>query len=134
MSKVQAPSALKSLFLYKCPNCRKGNMFSNRGIFPLKKLLQMPERCNVCNLKYELETGFWFGTGYISYGMSVGLIIFMAVLFAFTYGFSINDNSIFIFMGMAIGILVLLQPILMRLSRAIYIRIFVKYGEGQPEK
>ena len=92
----------------------------------------MPERCPNCNLKYELETGFWFGTGYISYGISVGLIIMMAIVFALTYGFSFDDNSIFIFLAMAVGVLLLLQPILMRFSRALYIRLFVKYGEGQP--
>lgn len=92
----------------------------------------MPERCSECNLKYELEIGFWFGTGYISYGMSVGLIIIMAVIFAFTYGFDYRNNSIFIFLGVAVSTMVLLQPILMRYSRALYLRIFVKYGEGQP--
>ncbi len=92
----------------------------------------MPERCSECGLKYELETGFWFGTGYISYGISVGLIIIMAVIFSLTYGFDFNDNSIFIFLALAVGIMALLQPILMRFSRALYLRIFVKYGEGQP--
>ncbi len=107
-------------------------MFDNKTIFPLNKMLDMPERCSECGLKYELEIGFWFGTGYISYGISVGLIIMMAVIFALTYGFDFNDNSIFIFLGLAVGVLILLQPILMRLSRALYLRIFVKYGEGQP--
>lgn len=116
----------------KCPNCRKGNMFTNRSIFPLGKMLEMPQRCSECDLKYELELGFWFGTGYISYGLSVGLIIVMAVIFALTYGFNFDDNSIFIFLGLAVGIMVLLQPILMRFSRALYIRLFVTYGEGQP--
>lgn len=126
------PSAIKSLLQLKCPNCRKGNMFTNRSIFPLGKMLDMPERCGECGLKYELEVGFWFGTGYISYGISVGLIIMMAVVFAMTYGFDFNDNSIFIFLGLAVGVMVLMQPILMRLSRAIYLRLFVSYGEGQP--
>ncbi len=94
----------------------------------------MPERCSNCNLKYELETGFWFGTGYISYGVSVGLIIVMAVIFGLTYGFKFDDNSIFIFLGIAVGILGLLQPLLMRLSRALYLRLFVNFGEGQPTK
>jgi len=128
------PSSIKSLLQLKCPNCRVGDMFSNKSIFPLNNMLDMPARCAHCNLKYELETGFWFGTGYISYAISVGLIILMAVLFGLTYGFRFNDNSIFIFLGLAVGVLVLLQPVLMRLSRALYLRIFVKYGEGQPSK
>jgi len=128
------PGAIKSLFKLKCPNCRKGNMFTNNSIFPLNKMLDMPERCSECGLKYELETGFWFGTGYISYAISVGLIVVMAVIFAFTYGFSFNDNSIFVFLALAVSVMALLQPILMRFSRALYIRLFVKYGDGQPTK
>ena len=128
------PSAIKSLLLLKCPNCRKGNMFTHRSIFPLNKVMDMPEKCTGCGLKFELETGFWFGTGYISYGMSVGLIIIMAAIFSVTYGFSFKDNSIFIFLAIAIGMLVLLQPLLMRFSRALYLRIFVKFGEGQPTR
>ena len=128
------PSAIKSLLLLKCPNCRKGNMFTHRSIFPLNKVMDMPEKCTECGLKFELETGFWFGTGYISYGMSVGLIIIMAAIFSVTYGFSFKDNSIFIFLAIAIGMLVLLQPLLMRFSRALYLRIFVKFGEGQPTR
>jgi hypothetical protein len=95
-------------------------------------MLDMPERCSNCGLKYELEVGFWFGTGYISYGISVGLIIVMAFIFGLTYGFRFDDNSIFIFLGIAVATMVLLQPVLMRLSRALYLRIFVSYGDGQP--
>ncbi len=126
------PSAIKALLKLKCPNCRRGNMFTSSSIFPLNKMMDMPELCPECGLKFELEPGFWFGTGYISYGMSVGLIIFMAVIFGFTYGFKFDDNSIFIFLGIAVGMMVLLQPILMRYSRAFYLRIFVNFGEGQP--
>lgn len=132
MSKV--PSAFKGFVQLKCPNCRKGNMFTNKSIFPLGHMLDMPERCPECNLKYELETGFWFGTGYISYGISVALIVALAVAFAVLYGFSWRDNSIFIFMGLMVAFMVIMQPILMRYSRAIYLRIFVKYGSGQPER
>jgi uncharacterized protein (DUF983 family) len=128
------PSALKSLLQLKCPNCRKGNMFNQASIFPMNKMLDMPERCTECNLKFELETGFWFGTGYISYAISVALLIMMAVIFSLTYGFDFDDNSIFIFLGIAISCMILLQPILMRLSRALYLRIFVKFGQGQPSK
>jgi len=106
-------------------------MFSNKSIFPLGKMMEMPERCENCNQKFELETGFWFGTGYISYAISVALMLVIAVIFAFTYGFDWDDNSVFIYLGIGIGTLVLLQPFLMRFSRALYLRVFVRYGKGQ---
>ncbi|RYD51796.1 MAG: DUF983 domain-containing protein [Sphingobacteriales bacterium] len=124
------PAALPALLGMKCPNCRKGRMFTQRSFFPLKHMLDMPERCPVCGQKMELEVGFYYGTGYVSYGLTVGLLAIFAVIFAFTYGFSYKDNSVFIFLGIAIGLLILLQPWLMRISRVIYLWAFVKYGKG----
>lgn len=115
----------------KCPNCRKGNMYTHKSIFPLGKMLDMPERCPVCNQKYEIEPGFWYGTGYVSYAISVGMIFCLAVLFALTVGFSWKNNSIYIFIGVMIAALVILQPWIMRYSRVLYLYVFVKYGRGQ---
>ncbi len=115
----------------KCPNCRKGKMFSQKSIFPLKNLLDMPERCEVCNQKFEIEPGFWYGTGYVSYAISVGLIFCLAVIFALTVGFSWKNNSIYIFIGIMITAMVVLQPWIMRYSRVLYLYVFVKYKRGQ---
>ncbi len=127
---AKKPAALPALLAMKCPNCRQGNMFTQKGIFPLKNLLEMPKRCLVCNQKMELEIGFYYGTGYVSYGLTVAFLAFFAVIFALTWGFSYKDNSVFVFMGIAIGLLVLMQPWLMRISRVLYLWAFVKYGKG----
>ncbi len=124
------PNKWVSIFSMKCPNCRKGNMYSNKSLFPLKRLLDMPERCTECNQKFEIQVGFWYGTGYISYALSVSLIFAMAVAFAVLYGFSWRDNSIFIFIAIMVAALIVLQPYIMRLSRVLYLYVFVKYGEG----
>ena len=55
--KEKIPNRLVSKLIMKCPSCHKGNMFTNKGIFPLNDLLKMPERCPVCNQKYEIEEG-----------------------------------------------------------------------------
>lgn len=122
-----APNRYLSMFKMKCPNCHKGNMYTNKSIFPLKEFMDMPEHCKECGLKFEIETGFWFGTGYVSYALSVATIFIMAVIFALTYGFTWRNNSIFIFIGVMISSLVILQPWIMRLSRVLYIYVFVKY-------
>jgi uncharacterized protein (DUF983 family) len=124
------PAALPALLAMKCPNCRKGGMFTQKSLFPLKHMLDMPERCPVCGQKMELEIGFYYGTGYVSYGLTVGLLFIFAIIFALTYGFSYKDNSVFIFIGIAVGLLLLLQPWLMRISRVLYLWAFVKYGKG----
>lgn len=130
----KVPNKLLSMFRMKCPNCRKGNMFTNKSIFPLKEVLEMPTNCPVCDQKFEIEVGFWYGTGYVSYAMCVALIFIFAVLYALIIGFSWKDNSIYIFMPIVVGLLVLLQPFIMRLSRVFYLYVFVKFGEGQTIK
>lgn len=133
MSK-EIPNRVVSMMKMKCPNCHKGEMYKNKSIFPIKEFMHMYERCPNCNLKYELETGFWFGTGYVSYILSVGIISVLAVLFAIFYGFSWRDNSIFIFIAVMVVILAFLQPFIMRFARVFYIYFFIKYGEGAPLK
>ena len=128
------PALLPSILKMKCPNCRKGNMFCTPGIFPLKDLLKMPERCEVCGQKMELEVGFYYGTGYVSYGLTVGLIAACFITYWVIFGLSYKDNSIFYALGSSIAISLLLQPWLMRISRVLYLYMFVKYGKGSTMK
>jgi len=124
------PSLLPSLIGMKCPNCRKGSMYNNKSIFPLGQILDMPERCAVCGQKMEIELGFYVGTGYVSYGLSVAVAIFNFVWFGLFVGFSWKDNSFFWYLGITIAMMILLQPILMRYSRVIYLYMFVKYNSS----
>lgn len=89
----------------------------------------MPEHCPVCGQRFELQTGFYFGTGYVSYGISIILIGAVFILWAITKGLSYKDNSIFWCLGIGIVSLLLLQPVLQRLARSIWIALFVKYDD-----
>jgi len=122
------PALLPSILRMKCPNCRKGHMFDHKSIFPLKSLLKMPQHCPVCGQKMELEIGFYYGTGYVSYGLCVAIAIAIFVAYAVLVGFSWKDNSIWWYLGITFSMLTLLQPWLMRLSRVLYLYMFVKYG------
>lgn len=124
------PALVPSILQMKCPNCRKGHMFTNKSIFPLGKLLDMPERCPVCGQKFELEVGFYYGTGYVSYGLSVALYVFNLVWYWLIFGLSFHDNSMISYFVTSTIIVVLLQPWLMRISRVLYLNMFVKYGKG----
>jgi len=128
------PALLPSILKMRCPNCRKGHMFCTPGIFPLQDLLKMPDRCEVCGQKMELEVGFYYGTGYVSYALSVGLLGACFVAYWLIFGLSYKDNSIFYALGIAIAITLLLQPWLMRISRVLYLYMFVKYGKGSTMK
>jgi len=105
-------------------------MFENKTIFPLKQLLKMPDHCPVCGQKMELEVGFYYGTGYVSYALSLALFAFNLVWYWLIFGISYKDYSIYYYLITSITIVVLLQPWLMRMSRVLYLYMFVKYGKG----
>lgn len=128
------PALLPSMLSMKCPNCRKGHMYKNKSVFPLSEMLEMPEKCEVCGQKFELEVGFYYGTGYVSYALSVALYIFNFVWYWALIGLSYKDYSIFYCLGTSTAIVLLLQPWLMRLSRVLYLYMFVKYGKGSALK
>ena len=128
------PAALPAILGMRCPNCRRGRMFTQSSIFPLKGMMDMPERCQVCGQRMELEVGFYYGTGYVSYGLTVALLGICFVAYWLIFGLSYQDNSIFYALGAAIGVVILLQPWLMRISRVLYLWMFVKYGKGAAMK
>ena len=130
MSTSDKPALLPSILKMNCPNCRKGKMFINKNIFPLSHMLDMPEHCTVCGQKMEIEPGFYYGTGYVSYGLSVALFFFNLVWYWLIFGISYKDNSIFYYLIISIIIVLLLQPWIMRYSRVLYLYMFVKYGKG----
>lgn len=87
----------------------------------------MPEKCAECGQHFELEPGFWYGTGYVSYGLSFGVSVATFIAWWIFIGLSTEDNRFFWWMGLNAVLLVVLQPWLMRLSRVLYLYIFIKY-------
>lgn len=88
----------------------------------------MPENCPVCKQRYEMEVGFWYGTAYVSYALTVALSVTTFVAWIVLIGMSVHDNRFFWWLGINIFLLVFLQPWLMRLSRVIYLYFFIKYN------
>lgn len=131
MKEGNKPTLLGSIFTNKCPRCRQGHLFTERNPYKLKKTVTMPERCEVCGQKFELETGFYFGTGYVSYALTIILTVATFVIWALLIGISIMDNSIFYWLAANAAVVLLLQPVLQRLSRAIWIAFFVRYDGGK---
>jgi len=116
-----------------CPRCRKGAMFKDPN--PYKKLklshiFDMPVNCAECGQKYDLEQGFWYGTGYVSYALAVAVSLTTFVAWLVLIGVSTEDNRIFYWLTFNGVLLVAIQPWLMRLSRVIYLYFFVSYDEN----
>ena len=72
MSYARKPAEfpLEHSLTMKCPRCRRGAMFTQPNPWKLKQTLKMPDTCPECRQPFELEVGFWYGTGYVSYGLS----------------------------------------------------------------
>ena len=132
-NKRPKPNYFWSILTMRCPRCRRGKMFTYPN--PFKKLqlsyiLDMPENCPECGQRFDLEHGFWYGTGYVSYALTVLLsgITFLAWWLAI--GISTEDNRIFYWLITNSILIVVLQPWLMRLSRSVYIYFFIHYDEN----
>ncbi len=121
----------------RCPRCREGKLFLHPVSISMKKNMQMNKNCPVCGQATELEVGFYYGTSYVSYAMTVALSVATLVAWWVIIGLSTDDNRFFYWMGFNAVFLVILQPWLMRLSRSLWISWFVKYDpywkEHQPE-
>jgi len=124
------PNLLLSVLGNKCPRCRQGSLFTHTNPYRLSTITRMPAHCPVCGQPTEIEIGFYYGTGYVSYGLSILFCIASFALWVCTAGISLHDNRIFWWLGINAVLTLLIQPVLMRLSRSIWIAFFVKYEEG----
>lgn len=131
---VKKPLYLWSVLNNKCPRCRQGDLFITKSSYDLKNTTKMHEKCPVCGQPTEIEVGFYYGTSYVSYALGVAIVASVFVAWWVLFGFSIYDNSLFYFLGVAIFLLIVLQPPLMRLSRTLWLSWFVKYDPDWKNK
>lgn len=131
-TKRPRPNYYWSMLTMRCPRCRRGPMFKDKNAYRTLKLshiFDMYDNCPVCHQKYDLEPGFWYGTGYVSYALAVAISVSTFVTWLVLIGVSTDDNRIFFWLITNAVVLVVLQPWLMRLSRVIYMRFFIRYDE-----
>ena len=116
-------SKFYSVFHNKCPQCQAGNFFQFPVSLNFKKNLKIYENCDSCGLKYMIEPSFFYGAMYVSYALTVGLAIAIFIL-----GYILNLSLITSFIAILV-ILLGLTPVTMRISRLIYINMFVHFKE-----
>ncbi len=119
---------LAAIFTNRCPRCREGKVFVKNSAYA-KNSTQMHDKCPVCGQPTEIEVGFYYGTGYVSYALSIAVLVasFIAWKVLIGLSFSVDDNRILYWMGFAFTLLFGLQPALMRMSRILWLSWFVKY-------
>ncbi|MCW3107607.1 MAG: hypothetical protein JWQ09_2113 [Segetibacter sp.] len=117
------------LFTCKCPRCRKGDMFEDKNPWHLKKTMKMNKECPVCGQPLDIEVGFYFGSSYVAYALTVALSVATFVAWWVLVGFSLYDNRIFYWLTLNAILLVAVQPYLMRVSRTGWLAFFVHYDK-----
>jgi hypothetical protein len=118
---------LASVLTCRCPRCREGKLFKFPFSFNFKKTMQMNKACPECGQATEIEVGFYYGTSYVSYALTVALSVASLIAWWLIIGLSVNDNRFFYWLIFNSVLLIVLQPWLMRLSRSIWISWFVHY-------
>ena len=96
--------------------------------------MKMHDNCPVCGQATDIEVGFYYGTGYVSYFLTVFLSIITFALWWLLIGISIYDNRIFYWLSINSVLLLVFQPPLMRFSRSLWLSWFVKYDEDWDKK
>lgn len=93
-----------------------------KNIFNLVRAFKMHESCSSCGMKYMMEPSFFYGAMYVNYGLTVGLSILTFVIATLGFELSLIESFIPI-----VIVLLLTAPLTIRLSRIIWINIFVKF-------
>lgn len=113
---------LYSIITGTCPVCQEESMYKEKNPYKLHRIFEMHERCSNCGTKYKIEPSFFFGAMYVSYGLGVAVSI---AAFLITY-FVFDGGMLATFIVITIT-LIILMPLLIRISRNIWINLFLKY-------
>lgn len=123
-------SVLSSILKLRCPKCRKGHLFQSGKISKPGSLFAMYPTCGHCHQSFEPEPGFYFGAMFVSYGINTLLFIASWITLTLVY----PSYSLFLLLGLLVGIVMLSLPFSFRLSRSIWLALFVRFDPQQPTK
>ncbi|MFP9099075.1 DUF983 domain-containing protein [Flavobacterium sp. RHBU_24] len=116
-------SQLINIISEKCPKCGEGKVFNTKGNIFLFRMPQMNKTCSCCGHHFEKETGYFFGSMYVSYALAVAeMVSAFLILQFFVEGFGPMIACIAV-------LAVLLSTFNFRLSRMLW--IYLLDGPGR---
>ncbi len=89
----------------------------------------MHERCSHCGTKYKIEPSFFYGAMYVSYAVGIAFAVAAFVISFLLLGATLLQTFISI-----IGTLIVFMPVIIRLSRNIWINFFIHYDPAALRK
>ncbi len=105
-----------------CPKCHHESMYVKRNPFNIANTLTMHENCSNCNLRYKLEPSFFYGSMYVSYAVGIAFAVAAFVILKLV----LNSSLEITYLGIILTIVGFL-PVILRLSRNLWINMFVKF-------
>ena len=120
---------LYSIFTGTCPVCHKGDMYIENNPYKITKIMEMHDHCSNCGKKFKIEPSFFFGAMFVSYAVGTAIAI---AAFIIAY-FFIGLDRHYTFFAIII-VLAALFPFIVRISRNIWINLFVNYNKKIAEQ
>lgn len=113
---------LYSILTGSCPKCHHESMYIDKNPYRLGYLFKMYEHCSNCNTKYKIEPSFFYGAMYVSYAVGIAFAVAAFVIAKLFLGANLITTFIAI-----VATMIAFMPVIIRLSRNIWINIFFKY-------
>ncbi|NHF61475.1 DUF983 domain-containing protein [Flavobacteriaceae bacterium TP-CH-4] len=113
---------LYSILTGSCPKCHEESMYVAKNPYKPGHLFKMNERCSHCQTKYKIEPSFFYGAMYVSYAVGIAFAVAAFVIAKLVVGTSLINTFIAI-----VATLVIFMPVIIRLSRNIWINFFISY-------
>lgn len=121
---------LKATFGLLCARCHKGKLLRFHP-YNLKQLGDTNRTCSHCGLRFSREPGFFFGSAYVSYMLTVAIGAAVVVIGALLRYFAWPALGWYSILGALILVLIALFPLVYVWARAMWLAFFVSYA---PEK
>ena len=120
-------SAWFAISNHKCPRCREGDIFKYSLLQKPGKFTETHQHCPHCNLRFEREPGFFYGAMYVSYALTMAILLGLTFMLYFFFG----DPSAGVYIATVTVSIVLFVPVVFRYSRTLYLHVFggVKYSK-----
>mgnify|MGYP000569032054 CR=1 FL=1 len=119
---------LYSILFGACPKCHQESMYVNKNPFVFSDTLKMHNNCSHCKTKYQIEPSFFYGSMYVSYGLGVAFSVA-----AFVISYLIFKSSLMVAFIAIVITLVAFMTLIMRLSRNIWINLFMSYDKDKSQ-
>ncbi|WP_396182366.1 DUF983 domain-containing protein [Flavobacterium sp.] len=122
-------SKLNSILTGSCPKCQEESMYLEKNPYIVSKIFNMHETCTHCGTRYKMEPSFFYGAMYVSYGLSIAFGVAAFIISNVFIGLGLIDSFIAIVIT-----LILTYPLILRLSRNIWINLFIHFDKDWKNK